>query len=470
MVERTASKPKGFLSRLVKAYLERSLIWKITLGFILGLIIGLLPGAIEKLYPSIKTLGYWSSVNNFLFSFMGLLGQIFLKALKMLVMPLIFFSITLGAGSISPTKLGRVGGKIIAYYFITSAFAIVIGLIFANLFHLGVGFHLELKESAIPSGKVSLIDVLLSLIPSNPFKDLTGKNPLPVITFAIMLGIAISILREREEYREAATLLYNLFEAMNQIMFLMVQWVLEFSPFGVMGLMAVTISQKGLSVLLPFLKLIVAAYLAMITHIAVVYMGILTAFGVSPIWFLRNVKDVLFMAYVSRTSSGVLPLSMKVAHERLGVSPSVYSFSLPLGATINMDGTALYIAMETLFVANAFGIHLSFAQQATILITALLASIGTAGIPSASLILLTVVLQTLNLPLSVIPIFASFDHFCDMMRTLTNVTGDLVGTTIVAKTEGELRTPEELKEIEQQAEEETKPIPDYKLMKGFEDE
>jgi len=367
--------------------------------------------------------------------------DIFLKGLKMLVMPVVLFSITLGAASISPSKLGKIGLKILAYYMLTSMFAITIGLVLGNLSHVGQGFSLPAEYSGDVSHKsVDLLSVLLSMIPSNPFKDLAGSNPLPVITFAIMLGIAISLLRENQEYKEHANLLFRFFEALNQVTFIMIRWVLEFSPLGIMGLIGVTIHQRGIEVLLSFLKLIVVAYLGMSLHIIIIYGGLLKLYGISPVEFFKRIKDVMLMAYATRSSSGVLPLSMKVAHEELRISPSVYSFTLPLGATINMDGTALYIALETMFVANAMGIHLSIAQQLTILITSLLASIGTAGVPSASLILLTVVLQTLNLPLSFIPIFASFDPFCDMMRTMTNVTGDLTGTFIVAKSEGEVET------------------------------
>jgi len=409
----------GWFSR----YLHFSLVYKIMIGFGIGAILGLILGPKAGIiYP---------------------LGEIFIRLLKMIVMPIILSTLIIGAASINPRNLGRIGGKIIIYYIVTSAFAVVIGLLLANFFDLGSGLSIRPPAGYSPDLTApSIVDVFLGIIPTNPFGSLSKTEPLPIIFFALIFGVGLAHLRHshREKMKKSADVLLNFFQATTEIIFMITRGVLEYAPIGILAIMARVVGENGAAVFGPFVKLIAIAYLGMLMHIFLVYGGLLLLFRINPWRFFQGIKEALVTAYVSRTSSGTLPVSIMCAEENLGVSNEVCSFTLPLGATINMDGTALYIAIEAIFAAHMFGIDLSLSQQITILITVILASIGTAGVPSASLVMLGGVLKAVKLPLSVIPIFAGFDPLCDMMRTLTNVTGDLTGTVIVAKSEGKLDT------------------------------
>jgi len=408
---------------MLKRYFEFSLIYKIAIGFILGIVLGFILG------PSASVLDFF--------------GEIFIRLLKMIVMPIILFTIIVGAASISPKSLGRVGGKIFIYYMITTTFAIIIGLVLGNVFQPGEGLSLPPPPEFNPDiAPLALKDVFLGIIPTNPFGSLSSGEPLPVIFFALIFGLGLSFLKDsgKGKIKDAAHMVYDGCQVAAEIIFKITRGVLEYAPFGILAIMAGVIGERGAEVLGPFMKLIVLGYAGMTLHILLVYGGFLLLFRINPIKFLKGSKEAMITAYTSRTSSGTLPVSLSCAEENLGVSNRVCSFTLPLGATINMDGTAIYMVLECIFAANLFGVELTISQQIVILVTILLSSIGTAGVPSASLVLLTGVLKAVKLPLNVIPMFAGFDPICDMMRTMTNVTGDLVGTVVVAKTEGELNT------------------------------
>ncbi len=388
---------------------------KILIGFIIGIILGAIWG------PGI--------------SWIQPIGTIFLNLLKMLIVPLIFSSLVVGVSSIAdPKKLGRVAGKTIAYYLVTTAIAIIIGLLIGNILQPGAGMNLVLEGTAQEAAKApSLIDTLINLIPTNPIGAMAQGTILQVIVFALFFGYAMT--RAGEKGKAVLTF----FEGFAETMYKLTGIVMEFAPYGVLALIAVTVGKHGLSVLIPFAKLILAVYLGVIIHAVVVYSGMLSLVAkMSPLKFFKGFAEATLLAFTTCSSSGTLPVSMRAAQENLGVSPSIASFVLPLGATVNMDGTALYQGICALFVAQAYGIHLGLGGQLTILLTALLASIGTAGVPGAGLVMLSMVLTSVGLPLEGVALIAGIDRILDMARTAINVTGDGACAVVVAKTEGEL--------------------------------
>ncbi len=418
---------------LLKSYLEYPILRKILIGLILGAVYGLIVGGIG--HPGAATA-------------IKPLGDLFVRLLKMLVMPIILASLVVGAASISPARLGRVGVKIVVYYLITSAFAVFIGLIMANLFKPGLGLELGTGEGkAIEATAPSLVDTLLNIVPKNPFGALSSGAVLPTIFFAIILGIALSYLMtsENERIRNSATTLYNAFDGLAEAMYKIVRGVMQYAPIGVFALIAYIMAVYGPKVVGPLAKVTFAVYLGLIIQIVVVYGILLKVFGLDLIKFLNKAKDAMITAFVTRSSSGTLPVTMRVAEENMGVPRSIYSFTLPLGATINMDGTALYQGVCAMFIAFAIGQPLPFSQQLVIVLTAVLASIGTAGVPGAGAIMLAMVLESVGLSLEpgtavalAYAMILGIDAILDMCRTMVNVTGDLAGTTIVTKTEGEL--------------------------------
>ena len=410
-------------------YFKPNLLFRILVGLVLGAIFGLIFG--EKIL--------W--VKPF--------GDVFIRLLKMIVMPVIIASLVVGAASIEPARLGRVGVKIIVLYLITSAFAVAIGLIFGNLFHVGSGVDLAkishgvVKKATAPS----LTAILINIIPKNPFTAIVKGQVLPVIFFSIIFGIGIAFLKDSEDERlkSSGEVVFRFFDGAAEIIYKIVRWILEYAPIGVFALIAVVFAKEGAKAVGPLALVVLVVYLALITHVIVTYGGLLAINRIPPFKFFNKAKEASLTAFVTRSSSGTLPVTMKVAEENLGVSKGVYSFTLPLGATINMDGTAIYQGVCALFIATAIGMHLSLAQQITVIITAVLASIGTAGVPGAGAIMLLMVLSSIGLNLSAnSPVSLAYamilgvDALLDMGRTSVNVTGDLVCTTVVAKSENEV--------------------------------
>ncbi len=389
---------------------------KVLIGFILGAILGAIWG------PGIV----WIKP----------IGTIFVSLLKMLIIPLIFATLVVGVASIAePKKLGRVAGKTIAYYLVTTAFAIIIGLLLGNIFQPGAGMNLVLEGPAKEAaGAPSLVDTIVNLIPKNPIGAMAEGKVLQVIVFALFFGYAMTKAGEKGKA------VLKFFEGFAETMYKLTGTVMGFAPYGVFALIATTVGTHGLSVLIPFAKLIFAVYLGVIIHAVVVYSGMVSIIAkMSPAKFFKGFSEASLLAFSTCSSSATLPVSMRVAQDNLGVSPTVSSFVQPLGATINMDGTALYQGVCALFVAQAYGIHLGFGGQLTVLLTALLASIGTAGVPGAGLVMLTMVLTSVGLPLEGVALIAGVDRILDMARTSCNVTGDAACAVVVAKTEGELK-------------------------------
>jgi len=409
-------------------YFQSNLLLRILIGLVLGAVVGLIAGpAVGWLKP---------------------FGDIFVRLLKMIVMPVIFTTLVVGAASISPARLGRVGIKIIVFYMLTSAVAVAIGLLAGNLFHPGLGLNLGGGEAAGRElVQPKLLTTLLNIVPTNPFGAIAAGQVLPVIFFAIVFGIGVSYLMvsKNERIKKAGTTVLAFFEGAAEVMYLVVRWVLQYAPIGVFALIAVVFGQQGAKAFGPLGMVTLAVYLALGVHLLVVYGGLLKLFRLKFFRFLGGAKEAMVTAFVTRSSSGTLPVTMRNAEENLGISRSIFSFTLPLGATINMDGTAIYQGVCALFVAFAIGMPLNFSQQMTVIITAVLASIGTAGVPGAGAIMLLMVLNSVGLPVEAgTPVAMAYamilgiDALLDMGRTSLNVTGDLTGTTIIAKTEGEL--------------------------------
>jgi Na+/H+-dicarboxylate symporter len=410
-------------------YFKSNLLMRILIGLVLGAIVGLIVG------PKISVIKPF--------------GDLFIRLLQMIVVPVVFFSLVVGAASISPAKLGRVGVKIIVYYLITTAVAVAIGLVFANIFHPGWGLSLAGTEAAKVniSAPPSIIDTLLNIVPKNPIGSLASGDVLPIIFFALIFGIGASFLKEskNEEIKRGAEIILTFCNGALNVMLLIVRWVLQYAPIGVFALLAVVFGTQGAKVAGSLGMVTLTVYIALVVHLIATYGGALAIYKLSLFKFLQRAKEAMITAFVTRSSNATLPITMKCADENMGIPKGIYSFTLPLGATINMDGTAIYQGVCTLFVAFAIGMKLNFTQQMIVILTATLASIGTAGVPGAGAIMLLMVLNSVGLKVeagsavaAAYAMILGIDAILDMGRTCLNVTGDMVGSSIVAKTEGEL--------------------------------
>ena len=358
-------------------------------------------------------------------------GDLFLRLLKMLIVPLVLSSLVVGVASLGDLRsLGRIGVKTLALYLVTTAVAIAIGLVLANVIQPGAGMDIALAKATEAKAAPSLGEVLTNMFPRNAFASMVNANMLQIIVFALFLGVSMTLAGEKGKPA------LDFFNSLAETMYKMTSIVMKFAPYGVFALIAVTVSKYGAAVLLPFIKVIAAVYIGCIIHAVVVYSGMVMAFArKSPLWFFKGIKEASLTAFVTRSSSGTLPVTMECCHN-MGVPDKVASFVLPLGATINMDGTALYQGVCALFIAQAFGIPLSVGTQLGIIITATLGSIGTAGVPGGGLIMLTLVTTQAGLPLEGVAMIAGIDAVLDMVRTSLNITGDAAVATVVAKSEG----------------------------------
>ena len=387
---------------------------KILIGLFLGVVLGhLVPDFAIKFKP---------------------IGGLFINAIKMLIVPLIFSSLLVGVtGMKDPKKMGRVGLKTFSLYLLTTAIAITIGLTIGTLLEPGKGISLGSATAVTIKEAPPFIDTLLDIIPRNPVKSMTDGKVLQIIVFAILLGVSLNLAGK------PAQPVIKFFEGLAEGMYKMTAMIMELAPYGVFALMAAVSSQYGLDILVPLIKVLFGVYLGCIIHALVTLGGSVALFGrLNPISFFQGIVDALAVAYTTASSSGTLPITIRCARRNLGVSDSISSFVLPLGATINMDGTAMYQGVAALFIAQAYGIDLTFGNYVTIILTSTLASIGSAGVPGAGLIMLTLVLNSVGLPIEGIAIIAGIDRILDMARTTVNVVGDCMVTVLVAKSEGEL--------------------------------
>ncbi|MEL0612111.1 dicarboxylate/amino acid:cation symporter [Marinomonas arenicola] len=367
--------------------------------------------------------------------FLKPIGTLFVNAIKMLIVPLIFCSLVVGVTSMEDSrKMGRIGAKSVVLYLGTTAVAITIGLVFGSVFAPGAGLNMVANEtSTVVKEAPTLVQTFLNLIPKNPVNALAAGNILQIIVFALGLGIALNLCGEKAKPAVAV------FESLAEAMYKLTELVMKLAPYGVFGLMAWVSGKYGIEVLLPLIKVIAVVYLGCIVHVLVVYAGLIGTIGrLNPVRYLKALLNPAAVAFTTTSSSGTLPATIKASREELGVSKGVASFVLPLGATINMDGTALYQGVCALFIAQAFGIDLDMADYLLIIMTSTLASIGTAGVPGAGLIMLSLVLTTVGLPIEGLAIVAGIDRILDMARTSVNVCGDLMVSALVGKSENEL--------------------------------
>lgn len=392
---------------------------KILLGLVLGVVAGLVLGANGAAMAQ---------------AWIAPIGTIFLNLIKMIIVPLVLSSLVVGAASLGDIKkLGRIGVKTLVLYLGTTAIAIALGLILGSLFQPGAGLNLSpATAKAAAKAAPGIMDVIIGVFPSNPLESMTKANMLQTIVFALFLGVGITAVGKKADG------FLSFFDGMAEVMYKIVDFIMSLAPIGVFALIVPVVAKNGPQVLIPLIKVIAAVYIGCILQVLITYLPMVSAVNMSPMKFAKAMIPAQLLAFSTCSSAGTLPVSMKVVQEDLGVSREVSSFVLPLGATINMDGTALYQGVCALFVAQIYGIDLTMSQYLMIILTGTLASIGTAGVPGAGLIMLTLVLQTVGLPLEGVALIAGIDRILDMPRTTVNITGDAAVCAVVAKTEENL--------------------------------
>lgn len=367
------------------------------------------------------------------------MGELFLRALQMIIIPLILTSIVSGVTNIGDAhNLGRLGMKTIFYYVTTSLFAIITGLILVNLIQPGIGADLGLKKDVpeLAASSSDLWEIILRMVPTNIFNALASMDILAIIFFSILFGYFITQVESTSK-----ELLTKFFNAGFEVMMKLTHFVIRFTPLGILGIVVAVVAEQKenlVEVLGSLGKYFITVLAGLIIHATITLPLILRTIGkVNPRKHFKALTTPLLTAFSTRSSSATLPLTIDAVENNSGVSNKITSFVLPLGATINMDGTALYECVAAMFIAQAYGIEISFIQQMVVVLTALLASIGAAGIPMAGLVMISVILTAVGLPLEGVGLIIAIDPFLDMCRTSVNVWSDSCGATIIAKTEGE---------------------------------
>lgn len=405
-----------------KLTLTNKILLGLFLGFIFGLILKELPEGFIK-----DTL--------LLNGIIKILGDGFTTSIKMMVVPLVFVSLVCGSSSMGDVKkLGRIGAKTMAFYLGTTAVAIIISLVLGSLLKPGAG----LDMSSMITGDVSigesksLVEIILNIIPSNPIAALANGEMLQVIFFSLLIGIAMSIIGEKAEPVRV------IFESANEICMKMVNIIMLFAPYGVFALVTNTFATVGTDAIMALLKYVVIVLIGLLIHVSVVYGGLFKIFTKQKIRpFASKFSRVAAITFSTASSNASVPASLEIMEE-LGVGKSTRSFTIPMGATINMDGTAIMQGIAALFIAQVYGVELGLNDMMTIVLTATLASIGTAGVPGVGMIMLSMVLQSVGLPLEGIGLIMGVERIIDMFRTTVNVMGDNVCTLIIANSENDL--------------------------------
>ncbi|MED1019675.1 dicarboxylate/amino acid:cation symporter [Bacillus mycoides] len=408
----------GFLSKQTKAIL---------IALFLGLVVGL---TLNLAAPSI-----FEPLNQYAFN---PLGQLFIRLIKMLVVPVVFISIVLGAAGLGdPKQLGRIGLKSISFFLVTTAVAISIAVTFALIIKPGAGGNFKTDGLKYEGAKTetSFVDTLLNIVPDNPAKAMADGNMLQIIAFAALIGLGLAVLGKRVQG------VHSLLEQGNELMMYLVNLVMKLAPIGTFGLLASSVGKMGLAGVAAMFKYMIVVMLVLIIHGVFVYGGLLKVLAKeSIIRFFKHFGPVMAIGFSTSSSNASLPFTMKTAQEKLGVPKAISSFVQPLGATINMDGTAIMQGVATVFIAQVYGVELTLPQLAMVVLTAVLASIGTAGVPGVGLVMLTMVLNQVNLPVEGIALIIGIDRILDMSRTAVNISGDAICAMIVANSEEKYNT------------------------------
>jgi Na+/H+-dicarboxylate symporter len=415
---------------------------KIVIGLALGVLVGLAANLLGLLW-----------LRDFLVS-IDFIGALFIRLITMIVIPLVVASLLVGTASLGDVrKLGRMGGKTVLYYLSTTAVAVTIGLVVSNVIRPGSRIDTATRDRLaatfstqaasqlqLAAHKPGLKDIILNLVPSNPFAAAAQGDLLPLIVFTIIFGAAVSLIAE-----DRRRVVIGFFQGVNDAVMVVIDWVMKLAPYAVFVLIAAVVARFGMDLLRSLLFYALAVTLGLLIHVFGTYaLLVRTLAKLNPLTFYRRIVEAPLVAFSTSSSSATLPITMETAEEKLGVSNEVSSFVLPLGATINMDGTALYQAVAVMFIAQIYGVPMHWAQQLTIVLTATLASIGAAGVPSAGIVTLILVLQSVGLAAETqagIALILGVDRILDMMRTAVNVTGDLTAASFVARSEGEQLVP-----------------------------
>ncbi|MDY0406146.1 dicarboxylate/amino acid:cation symporter [Virgibacillus sp. 179-BFC.A HS] len=397
-------------------YKEKSFILKISGGFILGIAVGLLFGeSADVLAP---------------------FGTLFMNLLKMIVVPLILLTLIVSVNNSNPKELGRIGGKIFPYYLLTTAAAVLLGIGIAKWLNPGAGLSMPANtEIEVPEAP-STIDVLLDIVPTNIFQSLANGDILSIVFLALVTGFSISFMRHAkdEKMKRFGVLLSDISEAGSEVTFRILQGILQYAPIGVMGITASAIGNQGFQTLYSLGKYVIASYVGVGIQIFIIFPVLLWIFRVPAVRFFKNISEAIMTAFVTSSSLGTLPVTLRSA-KKAGINDRVANFTLPIGATVNMNGSAIHFGVGVIFAANIVGYDLSIGMIISIILTGTLAAVGTAGVPGAGLIGMSIVFTQAGLPIEIVGLTAGVNVITDMIFTTCNVTGDLVGAGIVNKSE-----------------------------------
>ena len=403
--------------------------WQIMIGLVLGIICGMIfyhnTGAIKVMQS---------------------LGTIFIRLIQMIVMPIVVSCLTVGIANIGDIKkLGRIGGKTLIYFEVLTTIAIILGLVIGNITHPGTFIDIHklhatdisqyMSSAKTASHNSGFWELILSIIPTNIFKSMSDGDMMPVILFSVLFGLGIAAVGEK------AKILIDMLNAVAEVMFKATNWVMKFAPIGVFGLIGMTIAEMGISALLPLGLFIVIAYMTMIIFIVVI-LGITAHLFHLRYWKTMHViLDEIILAFTTASSEVTLPRLMEKT-QKMGVSKGIVSFVIPTGYTFNLDGSAIYQSLAALFLAQAYGIHLTFAHQFTLLVVLMITSKGMAGVPGASFVVLLASVSTIGVPIAGLTFIAGIDRFVDMGRTAVNVVGNSIATLVIGESEKEFNRDE----------------------------
>ena len=400
---------------------------KILSGMVLGIILGLVLNALGGADPEKTPLIAWFVNNVF-----DVIGQIFVISLKLLVVPLVFFSLVCGSASMGEdVKMGQVALKTIGLYLVTTAIAVSLALIIANIVDPGVGINTSEAANYIAKPAPSFKEVFIGIFPSNPFQAMVEGNMLQVIVFAILVGVAIL------QAGDSGKTVLRGCQMISDVIMRMVSILMNLAPYGVFCLLAKLFTSQGFSAIINLALYFGTIVFVLFLHASVVYTSIFALLTrLNPLTLFKNMRPALLFAFSTSSSNATMPITLNVARTRVGAHNSIASFTIPLGATVNMDGTAIMQGIATVFIAQAYGLDLTMGEYLAVVATATLASIGTAGVPGVGLITLAMVLQQVGLPVEGIGLIIGVDRLLDMMRTVVNVSGDGMVTAVVANSEG----------------------------------